>query len=70
MGRNIYNAPTETLTGLAQKLENNNVTASLGRALREGLQSGDAQKRNAALFTIMQNPKARVLVDEENDVEE
>ena len=70
MSRNIYNAPTETLTGLAQKLENNNVTASLGRALREGLQSGDAQKRNAALFTIMQNPKARVFVDEENDVEE
>jgi hypothetical protein len=70
MGRNIYNAPTETLTGLAQKLESNNVTSSLGRALREGLESGDAQKRNAALFTIMQNPKARVLVDEENDVEE
>lgn len=70
MGRNIYNAPTETLTGLAQKLENNSATAALGRSLREGLESGDTAKRNAALFTIMQNPKARVLVDEENDVEE
>lgn len=70
MGRNIYNAPTETLTGLAQKLENNSATASIGRSLREGLESGDTAKRNAALFTIMQNPKARILVDEENDVEE
>lgn len=69
MSRNIYNAPAETLASLGESLKANKKTRSLGVALLEGIQNGDAQKRNAALFTIMQNPNARAIV-EEQDVEE
>lgn len=65
LGRTIYNAPAEQLQGLATKLENNVATASYGRALRAGLENGDKAKQNAALFTIMQNPKARALIEAE-----
>jgi hypothetical protein len=68
-GKNLYSAPTEILEGLALKLEANPATASLGKGLKKGLESGDVAKRNAALFTIMQNPNSRALVEEE-DIEE
>lgn len=69
LGRAIYNAPVETLQGLSTKLEANPATSMFGKALREGLQNGDAAKKNAALFTIMQNPNARALI-EADDVED
>ena len=65
MGRALYSAPAETLNGLAQKLEANPALSMYGKALREGLQNGDSAKKNAALFTIMQNPNARALVEAE-----
>ena len=54
MGRAIYNAPAETLDGLATRLEQNPALKMFGKALRDGLQNGDMAKRNAALFTSMQ----------------
>ena len=69
MGRAIYNAPVETLQGLSTKLEANPATSMYGKALREGLQNGDAAKKNAAIFTIMQNPNARALI-EADDIED
>jgi|GEM_PF-3413160 hypothetical protein len=65
--RAIYNAPVETLQGLAAKLEKVPGLKMYGRALMDGLASGDTAKRNAALFTIMQNPNARALVEAEDE---
>jgi hypothetical protein len=71
MGRNLYNAPADTLNGLAAKLESNPVLSMFGKSLREGLENGDSAKKNAALFTIMQNPNARAFIEaEEKDEEE
>jgi len=67
--RKIYNAPAQSLTNIASKLEANGPFKSLGRSLRESVESGNAYKKNAALFTIMQNPNARVLIDD-NDLED
>ena len=68
MSKKIYNAPTEALTNLASKLEASKFK-SLGEALRTSIESGNTGKRNAILFTIMQNPDARLLIDAE-DVKE
>jgi hypothetical protein len=65
MSRNLYNLPSETLNGVANKLEANPVTSMYGKALREGLESGDVGKKNAAIFTIMQNPNARMSLEED-----
>lgn len=69
MSRNIYNAPAEQLDSLATKLEQNAGTAMFGRALKKGLENGDTAKKNAALFTIMQNPNARAFVEAESQDE-
>lgn len=69
ISKSIYRAPENTLNQLAQRIENTPGISSLGKALREGLESGDQNKRNAALFTIMQNPNARLLISAE-DVED
>lgn len=69
IARKIYNAPAQTLSNLAARIENTPGVAPLGKALREGLESGDQNKRNAALFTIMQNPNARLLISAE-DIED
>jgi hypothetical protein len=42
----------------------------LGSSLREAIEQNDAFKRNAALFSILQNPAAKALIDTENEMEE
>lgn len=66
LGRKLYNAPAQSLSTLAAKIESNPGLAPLGKALREGIESGNANKKNAALFTIMQNPNARMLISAED----
>lgn len=66
IGRKLYNAPTQSLNTLATKIEATPGLAPLGKALREGIESGNANKKNAALFTIMQNPNARLLISAED----
>lgn len=62
----IYNAPAQTLTNVAQRIEQVPGLDKLGKALREAVESGDSNKKNAALFTIMQNPNARMLISAED----
>jgi aminopeptidase N len=66
LSRRIYNAPAQSLSNLATKLEATPGVSALGKALREGLENGDSAKRNAALFTIMQNPNSRLLISGED----
>lgn len=70
MSRAVYNAPAQTLSNLAAKLESNSAFSAVGKALREGLENNDGTKRNAALFTIMQNPNSRALISSEDFPEE
>jgi hypothetical protein len=66
----LYTAPREQLDSLANKLSSSRYLAPLGRALKEGVESNDSFKKNAALFSIMQNPYAKLLIDSEDEWEE
>lgn len=65
--RNLYNASNDELTTVADQLEKSGIPGmdSLGGALRKGLENKNQASRNAALFTILQDPKARLLISPE-----
>ena len=69
LSRNIYNAPNDFVTSLANKLSNVKGLDKYGQNLSHALQSTDQNRRNQVLFTIMQNPTARALVDEHTNEE-
>lgn len=58
---NLYLASPDELGQVADKLIQNNI--SIGNALKDAVQSNDSDKKNRAIFTIMQNPKARKLIN-------
>lgn len=66
MSKIIYNAPAQALSNLASKLETSGSFQQVGKALREAVENGDTTKKNAALFTIMQNPNARAFISAED----
>lgn len=69
LSKTLYNAPDTTLNALAAQLKNTKFK-SLGESLEKSLQSGNIGKRNATLFTIMQNPEARLFIEgDDNDLE-
>lgn len=72
MTRAIYKAPAQAISNLASKLETTGNFKEIGKALRESVENGDTAKKNAALFTIMQNPNARAFISAEDfpDAEE
>lgn len=72
IGGQIYNASKEVLGGVASKLKGNSQVKHLGQALEDSLNSEDVVKRNAAIFAIMQNPKAKNIIDPnlKSDIEE
>lgn len=72
MTKAVYKAPAQAISNLASKLETSGQFKAVGKALRESLENGDTAKKNAALFTIMQNPNARAFISAEDfpDVDE
>jgi hypothetical protein len=66
----IYQAPREQLSRLADRLSGVGPLSALGQALKEGVETNDSFKRNAALFSILQNPSAKLLIDSEDEMEE
>jgi hypothetical protein len=66
MTKAIYKAPAQAVSNLASKLETSGQFQNLGKALREAVENGDTAKKNAALFTIMQNPNARAFISAED----
>lgn len=66
MTKSIYNAPAQAVSNLASKLETSGQFKSVGKALREAIENGDSAKKNAALFTIMQNPHSRAFISAED----
>jgi cell fate (sporulation/competence/biofilm development) regulator YlbF (YheA/YmcA/DUF963 family) len=71
ISKGIYRAPAQSIANLASKLETTGEFKAVGRALREAVENGDTAKKNAALFTIMQNPNSRAFIGAEDfpDVE-
>lgn len=65
--RGIYNAPNDTVLALSQKLKANPSLSKYGDSLEQALNSTDSNRRNQVLFTIMQNPKARAFVEENEE---
>lgn len=63
----IYRAPQETTLALSQKLKTVPGLEKYGKSLEEALNSPDSNRRNQVLFTIMQNPQARLFVNEESN---
>jgi len=68
--RGIYNAPSETVLALSQKLKAEPSLAKYGMQLEDALNSPDQNRRNQALFVIMQNPTARAFVEDEQESQE
>jgi hypothetical protein len=62
ISRSIYNMPSEALTSVANNLKKYPGLQHMGTALERGLTEKNESLKNAALFTIMQNPKARLLI--------
>lgn len=62
--RELYQAGDDALVQIAQKLESAGVPGldNLGGALRKGIENKNGAMKNAALFTILQNPQARLLI--------
>lgn len=67
LSKKVYNMPAEKLSQYAQVMENTPGLQMYGKALRQGLENGDTAKKNAALFSIMQNPSARIIFNENEE---
>jgi hypothetical protein len=63
ISRMVFKAPDQYLSNLASKLEATPGLSSMGKSLTEAIQSGNSPKKNAAIFTIMQNPNAKLFIN-------
>lgn len=61
--KNLYNASEDQLRGLGQMMKDIPGISSVGDALLKGLENKDTTGVNAAIFSIMQNPQARILIN-------
>jgi len=62
----MYNASEEELRNMAQKMSEIPGLSSVGKTLLQGLDNKDISGVNAAIFSIMQNPQARILINAED----
>lgn len=66
LGNKLYSLAPEKLSALADKMSSSPAMTSIGQALKQAIDDGDLPKRNALLFSIMQNPKHRLSLTEED----
>ena len=64
MSRNVYKASNDQLGQVSQKLQANPKTKALGDVLGKALENKASVGKDAALFTIMQNPDARRVLED------
>lgn len=72
LSRAVMKASDNYLLNLASRLDSIGMK-STGQSLRESIETGNTYKKQAALFTILQNPSAKLYInteDLENDQEE
>lgn len=67
-GAKLAAMPAQSLSGLAQRLSSNKATQHMGEALSSAIQASvdrpGSVSKNAALFTILQNPSGRKVIRE------
>jgi hypothetical protein len=63
ISRKAYNMPGEKLNTLADQMITSPGLKVLGQALKDGLENGDQAKKNAAIFSILQNPESRLFFE-------
>lgn len=66
--KNLYSASEDQLRNVADKMGSVPGLSKLGESLTKGLDNKDSTGVNAAIFSIMQNPQARILVNGEDDL--
>lgn len=64
--KKVYGSSEEELRGMAQKMSQVPGLQSVGKTLLQGLDNKDSAGVNAAIFSIMQNPQARILINGED----
>lgn len=68
IGGKLAAMPSQALSGLAQKLSSSPATSHMGEALNNAIQASaqnpGSVSKNAALFTILQNPSSRKVAQE------
>ncbi len=66
VSRSLYDANTETLNKAASVLttSDNTKIQDYGRSLQKAIESGNSQLKNAILFQISQDPKAREMINQ------
>lgn len=67
VSQKLYQAPKEALLPLATRLENSPGLGRLGTALRDAVEKNDSFAKNVALFSILTNPNAKLLVESEDE---
>lgn len=67
MGNKLYSMGPEQLMGVVEKLAKNPAHSVKARALQDAIANSDTAKKNAILFTIMQNPNLRLSLGDERD---
>jgi hypothetical protein len=65
LSRAVMKAPDNYLLNLASRLDSIGMK-STGQALKESIETGNTYKKQAALFTILQNPSAKLYINTED----
>jgi hypothetical protein len=65
LSRAVMKAPDNYLLNLASRLDAIGMK-STGQALKESIETGNTYKKQAALFTILQNPSAKLYINTED----
>lgn len=70
-GKEMYNLDNTAYSNIGDKLmqSNSKTLQAIGDSLKSSIEIKDSAKRNAAIFSILQNPEARKLFGEKNEEE-
>lgn len=68
LSKNMYQSTDDTLRTIAGKLKSVPGLKNFGEALEKGVDRKDVAARNATIFTILQNPEARALLEDDENL--
>ena len=67
LGKTLYSMGPQQLNEVADTLIQNPSSTQIGQALQDAIKNSDNAKKNAILFSIMQNPNLRLSLGGEQD---
>lgn len=67
LGNKLYQASDDQLTGVIGRIRQSNPDSLVADSLESALKNGDSVRKNAAIFSIMQNPNMRSMLNGDND---